>query len=114
MPHPCLSCGACCAAFRVAFHWSEADPAHGIVPPDVVVPWDAHRVALRGTDRREPHCSQLDGVVGAGVQCRIYARRPTPCRELLASGEDGRASEQCDRARARYGLAPLGPEDWLA
>ncbi|HOC10952.1 MAG TPA: YkgJ family cysteine cluster protein, partial [Thermomonas sp.] len=21
--HPCLSCGACCAYFRVSFHWSE-------------------------------------------------------------------------------------------
>ncbi|RBD09468.1 YkgJ family cysteine cluster protein, partial [Xanthomonas oryzae pv. oryzae] len=27
MAHPCLTCGACCAYFRVSFHWSEADPA---------------------------------------------------------------------------------------
>ena len=27
--HPCLTCGACCAFFRVSFHWSEADPALG-------------------------------------------------------------------------------------
>ncbi|RBD00840.1 YkgJ family cysteine cluster protein, partial [Xanthomonas oryzae pv. oryzae] len=29
MAHPCLTCGACCAYFRVSFHWSEADPALG-------------------------------------------------------------------------------------
>ncbi|HWU69743.1 MAG TPA: YkgJ family cysteine cluster protein, partial [Pseudoxanthomonas sp.] len=27
--HPCLSCGACCAIFRVSLHWSEADPEQG-------------------------------------------------------------------------------------
>ena len=112
MSHPCLSCGACCAAFRVAFHWSEAEPGHGVVPPAAVVPWDAHRVALRGTDRREPHCAQLDGAVGGATRCRIYAQRPSPCRELRAAWEDGAPSPQCDRARARHGLAALLPEDW--
>lgn len=112
MSHPCLSCGACCAAFRVAFHWSEAEPGQGGVPPDAVVRWDAHRVALRGTDRRAPHCAQLDGVVGASVRCRIYAQRPSPCRELRAAWEDGTPSPQCDRARARHGLAALTPAHW--
>ena len=115
MSHPCLSCGACCAAFRVAFHWSEADAGHGgSVPPEAVVPWDAHRVALRGTDRRDPHCQQLQGTVGSAVTCRIYAGRPSPCRELHAAWEDGSPSEQCDRARIRYGLTPLQPEHWPA
>ena len=27
--HPCRTCGACCAFFRVSFHWSEAAPALG-------------------------------------------------------------------------------------
>ena len=84
----------------------------GRVPTEAVVRWDAHRVALRGTDRREPHCAQLEGEVGREVRCAIYERRPSPCRELRAAWEDGEASEQCDRARARYGLPPLSPEDW--
>jgi Fe-S-cluster containining protein len=112
MSHPCLHCGACCAAFRVAFHWSEATAGHGAVPPDAVVRWDAHRVALLGTDRRQPHCAQLEGEVGATVSCRIYAQRPSPCRELRAAWEDGQPSEQCDRARARYGLPALTPATW--
>ena len=31
--HPCLTCGACCAHFRVSFHWSEADPEQGGAVP---------------------------------------------------------------------------------
>ena len=111
-PHPCLSCGACCAAFRVAFHWSEAEPGQGPVPPEAVVPWDPHRVALRGTDRRHPHCEQLEGTVGVAVRCRIYERRPSPCRGVQPAWDSGTPSEQCDRARARYGLAPLTPATW--
>jgi Fe-S-cluster containining protein len=97
----------------VAFHWAEAEPAlGGAVPPEVVRRWDAHRVALRGTDQREPHCAQLLGTVGREVRCAIYLQRPSPCRELRAAWEDGAASEQCDRARARFGLRPLHPGDW--
>ena len=37
--HPCLRCGACCAAFRVAFHWSEAMPHKPDgVPADLAAP----------------------------------------------------------------------------
>lgn len=31
--HPCLRCGACCASFRVAFHWSETDAHPGGITP---------------------------------------------------------------------------------
>ncbi|EEX7666747.1 YkgJ family cysteine cluster protein, partial [Escherichia coli] len=24
-PNPCMTCGACCAFFRVSFYWAEAD-----------------------------------------------------------------------------------------
>jgi hypothetical protein len=27
--NPCVSCGACCAHFRVSFYWAEADDAPG-------------------------------------------------------------------------------------
>lgn len=113
MAHPCLNCGACCAAFRVAFHWSETD-AHpqGCVPRAWTGVLDPHRVAMRGTDACEPHCAALVGTVGLDVQCRIYAQRPSPCRELGAAWEQGEASPQCDRARARYGLAPLTQDTW--
>ena len=113
MSHPCLSCGACCAAFRVSLHWSETEPAlGGAVPAELTEPVDPHRVAMRGTWAHAPHCVALRGVVGVRTECAIYARRPSPCRELRASFEDGTHSPQCDKARARYGLPALMRSDW--
>lgn len=114
MPHPCFSCGACCAAYRVSFHWSEAEPAAAGtgVPAELAEVLDPFRLAMRGTWARAPHCVALEGAVGTQTSCRIYARRPSPCRELHASWEDGVPSPQCDRARALHGLVPLTPADW--
>lgn len=113
MGHPCLRCGACCAAFRVAFHWSETEPAlGGAVPAELTAVLDPHRLAMRGTDARSPHCVALEGRVGGPTHCRIYAQRPSPCRELLPAWENGQPSPQCDRARARHGLPPLQPGHW--
>ena len=111
--HPCQTCGACCAAYRVAFHWSEAAPElGGATPPALTAALDAHRVAMRGTLVEPIRCIGLRGVVGAAVHCDVYASRPSPCRELHASWEHGVASPQCDRARTRHGLPPLRPADW--
>ena len=114
-PHPCLSCGACCAAFRVAFHWSQAQPhqADG-VPADLARPLRQHELAMRGTDDAPApvRCIALEGTVGEKVHCRIYASRPAPCRELGAAWEHGQPSPQCDRARAVHGLPPLAPSHW--
>lgn len=115
MPHPCLSCGACCATFRVSFHWSETEPAlGGHTPAELTEPVDAHRVAMRGTWARRPRCIALRGEIGAGAHCSSYALRPSPCRELLPSWEHGAASAQCDTARTAHGLPVLTPRDWHA
>jgi hypothetical protein len=112
MSHPCLSCGACCAHFRVSLHWSEADPAlGGVVPAELTEPCGPHLLSMRGTWAKQPHCIALAGTVGQAAHCTIYAQRPTVCRELRMSWEDGTPSAQCDRARAAYGLAPLTRED---
>jgi Fe-S-cluster containining protein len=111
MAHPCLSCGACCAAYRVSFHWLEASAAD--IPPQLLERVDPHRLAMRGTWARAPHCQALRGAVGADVACTIYAQRPSPCRELAAAWEHGVPSPQCDRARRVHGLAPLTPADWV-
>jgi Fe-S-cluster containining protein len=114
MGHPCVSCGACCAHFRVAFHWSEAEPfLGGTVPVELTEAFDPHRLVMRGTQARAPYCQALDGVIGTAVACRIYAQRPSPCRDLQPAWEFGEPSPQCDRARAAHGLPPLGPEHWI-
>lgn len=115
MSHPCLRCGACCAAFRVAFHWSEVEPAlGGRVPVAMTEPLRAHERAMRGTSRAAPRCIALDADIGRTSRCTIHARRPSVCAEVQASWEFGLPSPQCDRARASHGLAPLAPGDWLA
>jgi uncharacterized protein len=114
MSHPCLRCGACCAFYRVAFHWSEAESfLGGEVPPALTVKLDPHRLAMCGTDLRKPRCVALQGEVGRSVSCAIYVQRPSVCRELMPSWSQGESISQCDRARQAHGLRPLQPCDWL-
>jgi len=113
--HPCLRCGACCASFRVAFHWSETD-AHdgGQTPAALTEPLDPHRVVMRGTYGGAPvRCEQLRGTLALDAHCGIYPLRPSPCREVRPAWEDGAPSAQCDRARTIHGMAPLTPDDWV-
>ncbi|WP_034948382.1 YkgJ family cysteine cluster protein [Erwinia oleae] len=105
--NPCISCGACCAHFRVSFYWSEADDGGGVVPAELTEPLNLFMRNMRGTNARSPRCVALKGEPGGCVSCGIYENRPTPCREFARAGENGEANEACDRARARYGLPPL-------
>ncbi|NUS38484.1 MAG: YkgJ family cysteine cluster protein [Lysobacter sp.] len=114
MPHPCLSCGACCAAFRVSLHWSETEPfLGGRVPVELTEPVRLHELAMRGTSQARPRCVALEADIGRSSRCTIYARRPSACAAVVASWESGGASTQCDRARAVHGLPVLTPSDWL-
>ena len=115
MQHPCLSCGACCACFRVSFHWSESDPdLGGIVPAELTVKLDPHRVTMRGTEGGPtPRCVALAGTIGVDGHCGIYPQRPSVCREVEPAWEFDRASPQCDKGRLRHGLEPLTPEVWI-
>jgi len=102
-----MTCGACCAHFRVSFYWAEADDAGGAVPVELTEPLSLLMRNMRGTNAREPRCVALQGEPGGCTSCGIYAQRPSPCREFAMSGENGIYNEACDRARARYGLPPL-------
>jgi Fe-S-cluster containining protein len=107
--NPCLSCGACCAYFRVSFYWAEGDDVEGGTVPVALTtrvgPWLR---AMRGTEQVPPRCVALEGEIGRCVRCAIYERRPSVCREFAVSGQDGRRNELCDRARQAWGLPPLG------
>lgn len=104
-PSPCVSCGACCAAFRVDFH--SAELAGGSfawgegVPATMAVPVVAGMLRMCGTDASPPRCVALEGEVGKAVACAIYEARPSPCREFDTH------HDACARARARHGLPPL-------
>jgi Fe-S-cluster containining protein len=97
----------------VAFHWLEtAAEEGGIVPSELTVKLDRHRVAMHGTEQAKPRCRSLLGEVGRDASCGIYAVRPSPCRDLSPAWEDGTPSPQCDRARIANGMPVLQPGDW--
>lgn len=103
---PCLSCGACCSAFRVTFYWAEST-AHpqGHVPVELTNSVGPVSRCMQGTDARAPRCIALAGQVGDCVSCAIYAQRPSVCREVMPG------DAFCRKARARHGLAPLPASD---
>ncbi|MCE2989433.1 MAG: YkgJ family cysteine cluster protein [Burkholderiales bacterium] len=105
MGEPCLACGACCAAFRVAFDWSEVaadDQPAGQVPETLVDRLNTHLGCMRGTDLAPIRCVALVGQIGTSVRCGIYEWRPSPCREFVPG------SPACNDARARHGLPHIG------
>lgn len=108
--NPCLTCGACCAYFRVSFYWAEADDAKlGGVPVAMTERVGVSRLAMRGTTASQPRCVALTGAVGQCVSCTIHPSRSSTCREFEASWQNGKANADCDKARAAYGLPPLVP-----
>lgn len=102
MSQHCLSCGACCAAFRVSFYWAETD-AHpsGTVPQALTQAVSPHHVCMQGTEKNPVHCIALEGEVGKQVSCNIYALRSSTCREFEAG------TEECNRARAMHHLPTI-------
>ncbi|EPO5264480.1 YkgJ family cysteine cluster protein [Providencia rettgeri] len=107
---PCVSCGACCAYFRVSFYWAEAESGGGVVPQHLTEQITPFMSCMHGTNQKQnTRCTALEGTIGECVSCSIYAQRPTPCREFEQSWQDGVYNEACDRARAAHGLPPLEP-----
>ncbi len=115
--NPCMSCGACCAHFRVSFYWGEADPARGgTVPPELAEDLSPFLRCMKGTSQSAPRCAALEGEIGQRVRCAIYEGRPTPCRDFGVEWVDGvlvfnaEDLERCTQARAAWGLPPLTQE----
>jgi len=87
----CNACGACCA---YAPDWPEVRTEADRGPAGPPSEWvDDGHVRWAG-DR----CAALQGAIGACTRCRIYARRPSPCRGC----EPG--SQSCLVARRHHGL----------
>ncbi|KAB0629394.1 YkgJ family cysteine cluster protein [Acinetobacter guillouiae] len=93
----CLSCGACCAFFRVSFYWAEGEA----MPPDYVEPLTAVYSCMQGTNQKQPRCVALKGEIGQQVSCSMYEQRSSSCKQVHAG------DSQCAKARQGYGLIPL-------
>ena len=107
--NPCLSCGACCAHFRVSFYCGEiAGDDGGTVPPELVSQVGPLRACMKGTEHGGQRCVALRGEIGAaGIHCAIYEQRPSPCRDFPAWEEDGTPNPDCQKVRAKFGLPAL-------
>ncbi len=106
--NPCLSCGACCALYRVTFLSSNRNPSqHENIPPQMLIKAPSGCTAMKGTYSAHPRCAALEGIIGISVKCLIYFKRPPPCRDFKISWEDGIENERCDNARDFWKLSPL-------
>jgi Fe-S-cluster containining protein len=111
--NPCLTCGACCAYYRASFYWAESDLAQPDgVPSELTEKMNDFRLFMRGSTGSEPRCIALMGFIGKKVNCSIYDRRASVCRDFPPSWENNIHNERCDKARTAWGLAPLTPEIW--
>lgn len=106
----CMNCGACCAFFRVSFHWMETNLIEGgLVPSELTEQLSQSRVFMKGTQTKSKRCVALKGEIGSCVSCSIYENRPSPCRDFMMHGENGISNEDCNRARLAFGLPPIHP-----
>lgn len=93
----CLSCGACCAFFRVSFYWAE-----GLnLPEHYTEPVTAVYSCMVGTNQSSPRCIALQGEIGKHVSCGVYHQRSESCKDVQI------ADVQCNKARRAYNLIPL-------
>lgn len=77
------------------------------MPDELTQQISPSRACMNGTGSKPSRCVALSGVIGERVGCTIYENRPSPCREFNVHGENGLSNEDCNRARAHYGLPPL-------
>jgi Fe-S-cluster containining protein len=97
--NPCLSCGACCAYYRITFHADEALA----IPAEYLEQIQPEVSCMKGTNNYPPRCSALRGEVGQQVSCAIYEDRPSPCREFNEYELDGTPNMRCFKLR---GITP--------
>ena len=79
------------------------------MPDELVDQISPSRVAMLGTGCKPVRCISLVGDVGSEVQCSIYDKRSSTCREFDSSWVDGVANPDRDAARAAFGLPALEP-----
>lgn len=108
MGNPCLSCGACCAAYRVSFHSGELDDVPGgRVPAGLADRVTSTMACMRGTEGQPPRCIALRGEIGSSVSCAIHEFQPSACRDFAPFAAIGGGDEACNAARRRHNLPEL-------
>jgi len=97
--NPCMSCGACCAYYRITLYADEAVA----IPTEYLEPLQSEVFCMKGTNSYPPRCVALRGEVGQQVSCAIYENRPSSCREFNEYELDGTPNMRCFKLR---GITP--------
>lgn len=99
--YECDECGACCRTFLICASPTDAAREPRIVTEGLLLPVSQRTPEWHYKLHPLPF---LDGCnFLAENRCAIYETRPTVCRQFAAG------DVQCQMARERHGLAPLGP-----
>ncbi len=110
--NPCISCGACCALYRVTFPRESSERGNSsTIPFELTIKVNRKQRGMKGTYGSSPRCIALKGEIGFSVSCSIYSVRPPPCRTFTIAWENGVENERCSRARKFWGLPPLEKPD---
>lgn len=102
--NPCMTCGACCAYFRVSFYWAEASDGGGTVPVDLTEPLTPFcAVCAAPTKNRAAvwHCK-----VSLGYPPAVPFTRIAPARVALSRCREGVARSM------RHAIAPAPAMDY--
>lgn len=100
----CITCGACCAFFRVSFYWGDCEVDGKGVPSELTEKLNDFLVCMKGTNQKQARCVALTGEIGQQVACSIYADRSSTCRAFDA---DSDPESECSKARHHWGLPPI-------
>ena len=96
----CTTCGVCCDALLIVPITKAASERFSefwdIVPDETAPETVIERVLPRDTE--SGRCIHLAGKLGSDISCRIYADRPTPCRDFEVG------SDRCHGYRRLYGF----------
>jgi hypothetical protein len=112
--NPCVTCGLCCANFRVSFYHGEVEGMPlGVVPAHMTEKLNESRACMKGTSQKNPRCIALSGTLGEQVACTIYEQRPTPCREFEVWEANGEVNARCQSLRLSHGLPPVQAKRYL-
>jgi Fe-S-cluster containining protein len=106
--NPCLTCGACCALYKVTFPSAEVDDHQGGgVPCGLTERVNNTRSAMKGTTGFSKRCAALEGTIGKCVSCAIYQHRPSTCGAFLPAWDEHCRNGTCNRARITFGMQPF-------
>ena len=90
-----MTCGACCAFFRVSFYWAEATMLAVPIPARLTEQISPFHRCMSGTNQKNPRCIALAGTPGQNACCTIYENTIVHMQRFDHVCENGEVNEAC-------------------